>query len=183
VGTEKDGMSGPGDGGEPANGDGIPQDDGAEEAGPDTNGATGTNGEASDAEQAEGKPSDEDTNATRVDRHAAVVYLRKRHRSVIPPIYEPVDLQRLHLDFFWMQATLCDLIDERRDRAVRRCFATMNQLFISGDREIRTAVLQDFFFPDLVHHDDLAWARARMPRYLGRVFDAFLERLDSELPE
>jgi hypothetical protein len=115
-----------------------------------------------------------------VDRRAAVQYLHDRHPQVIDAPEGDVDLEALHLEFFWLQGHTCDLMDARADRAVRRCFATMHHLLIHGDRDVRSAVWNDFLIPHLVFHHDLAWAQKRMPQLLADLCDKVREFIKSQ---
>ena len=99
-----------------------------------------------------------------MNRRDAVQRLHDRHPHVVDaPGDRGVDLEALHLDVYWFQSHVCDLIDERAERSVRRCFATIHRLLVEGDRDVRSAVCHHFVVPHLVFHSDLAWAKKRMP--------------------
>lgn len=110
-----------------------------------------------------------------LNRHAAVQYLHDRHARVIDAPSEEVDLEALHLEFFWFQGHVCELMDRRTDRGVRRCFETMHHLLVHGDMDVRGAVWNHFLIPHLVFHSDLAWGRERMPQLLAEVCDKVRE--------
>jgi hypothetical protein len=117
----------------------------------------------------------------RVNRRLAVEFLHERHPRVIDAPQGDVDLEALHLEAFWLQGHVCDLIDRRADKAARRCFNTMYQLLLYGDDDVRPAVWNHFVVPHLVFHEDLAWAKERMPRLLadlcGKVKETLLASL------
>ena len=58
-----------------------------------------------------------------MNRRAAVQYLHERHPDVIDAPGKDVDLEALHLEVFWLQGHTCELMDERAEADVRRCFA------------------------------------------------------------
>lgn len=102
----------------------------------------------------------------------AVQYVHDRHPKVIDAPGPDVDLEALHLEVFWLQGHACELVDRRSDRAARRCFATMNELLVRGDADVRPAVWNHFIVPHLVCHTDLAWAKERMPPELANICEA-----------
>jgi hypothetical protein len=106
-----------------------------------------------------------------MNRRGAIQYLHERHRDVIDAPESDVDLEALHLEVFWFQAHVCELIDGRADLGLRRCFATVHHLLVHGDDDVRDAVWGDFVIPHLVMHPDLAWAKERMPQLLADVCD------------
>jgi len=105
-----------------------------------------------------------------MNRHDAVQFLHDRHPQVIDaPEDAETDLGMLHLDINWFQFHVCELMDRRRERALRKCFDTIHQLLVQGDREVRGAVCHDFFIPHLVFQPALGWARKRMPPFLAEL--------------
>jgi len=110
-----------------------------------------------------------------MNRRQAVQRLHDRHPRVIDAPPPEVDLQTLHLEMFWFQSHVCEFLDRRADRLLRRCFATIHEILANGDEEVRSAVCGDFFVPHLVFHPDLEWARERMPEALAKVCAAVRE--------
>ncbi len=104
-----------------------------------------------------------------MNRRAAVQYLHDRHPEVIHAPPDEVDLEALHLEVFWFQGHTCELMDERPEASLRRCFATIHHLLVQGDRDVRDAVCHHFVIPHLVFHPALAWAKKRMPPLLAEL--------------
>ena len=104
-----------------------------------------------------------------MNRKEAVQYLHDRHPNVIDAPGEEVDLGTLGLEFVWFQGHVCDLMDRRAEARLRRCFATIHDLLVQGDREVRTAVCGDFLEPHLTFQPDLEWAKKRMPPLLAEL--------------
>lgn len=104
-----------------------------------------------------------------MNRREAVQHLHARHPRVIDAPGPEVDLQTLHLEMFWFQSRVCEYLDRRSERTLRRCFATIDEIFTKGDDEVKSAVCSDFFLPHLVFHPDLDWAQLWMPAPLSNV--------------
>jgi hypothetical protein len=88
-----------------------------------------------------------------------------------------VDLEALHLEVFWLQGHVCELLDRRADKAARRCFATMHEILVRGDSDVRPAVWNHFAIPHLVFHEDLDRAKRLMPQLLAELCDKVKETL------
>jgi hypothetical protein len=116
-----------------------------------------------------------------MNRREAVQFMHDRHPKVIGAPGADVDLEALHLEFFWLQGHVCDLLDRRSDRAARRCFATMHEILVRGDSEVRPAVWNHFVIPHLVSHEELEWAKGRMPPLLAEVCDKVKEAVSASL--
>lgn len=102
-----------------------------------------------------------------MNRQAAVEYLKERYPDVVElPDGCPVDLERLHLEYFWLQGHACNLMDSR-DRDVADIFSAVRRTLLVGDREVRSAVVGDFLYPHLSFHDDIDWAIGLMPEELA----------------
>ena len=102
-----------------------------------------------------------------MNRQEAICLLHDRHPHVIDaPGDRAIDLEALHLDVFWFQGHVCELMDERAERSLKRCFATIQRLLAEGDHEVRAAVCDHFAFPHLAFHSAFGWARQRMPPLL-----------------
>jgi hypothetical protein len=110
-----------------------------------------------------------------MNRREAVQYLHDRHPRIIEPPGREVDLEALHLEFFWFQMHVCEVVDRRSEKAARRCFETMHELLVRGDSDVRSAVWNHFCIPHLVFHEELAWAKGRMPRLLADLCDKVKE--------
>jgi hypothetical protein len=124
-------------------------------------------------------------NPATMDRTAAVRFLHARHPNVIPPVEGEVDLERLHLDFFWLQSHLCERLEGRTKWGAKRVLRTVCRAFVDGDPQVRDAVRESFFLPELVLHEEAEWAMRRMPKALahefrrfGADFTAMLERAE-----
>lgn len=117
-----------------------------------------------------------------MNRREAVQHLHARHPRVVDAPGPEVDLQTLHLEMFWFQTRVCEYLDRRSERTLRRCFATMDELFAKGDDEVRSAVCSDFFVPHLVFHPDLDWAQERMPETLSNVCAVVRRSVMESLP-
>jgi hypothetical protein len=112
-----------------------------------------------------------------VNRKAAVQYLHERHPDVIDAPGDMVDLEALHLEVFWFQGHTCELLEERAEADLRRCFATIHHLLIRGDGEVRDSVCEDFV-QHLVFHPALAWAKKGMPSLLAELCEKVRQSLD-----
>ena len=104
-----------------------------------------------------------------MNRRAAIQYLHDWHPHVIDAPREEVDLEAFGLEVVWFQGHVCDLMDERAEAGLRRCFATIHDLLVQGDREVRDAVCGDFLQPHLVFQPDLEWAKKRMSPLLAEL--------------
>jgi hypothetical protein len=113
-----------------------------------------------------------------VNRRAAVQFLHERHPNVIDAPGETVDLEALHLEVFWFQPHVCELMDRRAERSPRPCFATIYRLLVKGDREVRGAVCDHLFQPHLVFHPELEWAKKRMPAFLAEACEKLRELIE-----
>ena len=94
-----------------------------------------------------------------------------------------MDLEALHLEVFWFQSHVCELIDDRKESEARRCFDTIQRLLLEGDDEVRRAVIDHFAVPHLFLHSDLDWAMERMPPAVAKLVDVvkrFHEKLFSK---
>lgn len=118
-----------------------------------------------------------------MNRYQAVQYMHEQHPKVIEAPRNDVDLEALHLEVFWLQGHVCELLDRRADKALRRCFATIHQLLVRGDADVRPAVWNHFVIPHLAFHEDLAWAKERMPRLLADLCDKVKETLSDMLDD
>lgn len=110
-----------------------------------------------------------------MNRREAVQLLHDRFPSAVDAPGEEVDLEALHLEVFSFQMHACDLVDRRADKAVRDCFATIHDLLVRGEKDVKSTVWNDFLIPHLVFHEDLAWAKQRMPRLLAELTDKVRE--------
>lgn len=121
-----------------------------------------------------------------VDRRTAVEFLHERHPGVVHAPEGDVDLEALHLEFFWPQGHVCELMDRRADKAVRRCFNTIHQLLVHGVAGVRPAEWNHVVVPHLVFHAELARARQRIPRLLAdlcdRVQETLVRSIDGDRP-
>jgi len=115
-----------------------------------------------------------------MNRKAAIQYLHDCHPDVIDAPDETPDLPALHLEACWFQGHTCDLMDERADAELRRCFTTAHHLMTRGDDEVRYAVCQHYVIPDLVFHPALAWAKERMPPLLAELCDKVRQSIEEE---
>jgi hypothetical protein len=115
-----------------------------------------------------------------MNRREAIQYLHDRHSDVIDPPEHVVDLEAFHFELCWFQSHACELIDARAQADLRRCFATIHDILVKGDREVRDAVSQHFVIPDLVFHPELAWARQHMPPLLAELCGKMRQALDEE---
>ncbi|MHC4816809.1 MAG: DUF7674 family protein [Planctomycetota bacterium] len=115
-----------------------------------------------------------------MNRKKAIQYLHDRHPDVIDAPGETVDLEALQLEACWFQGHCCELMDEREDEDLRRCFATAYHLLTQGDEDVRDAVCQHFVIPDLVFHPMLAWAKERMPPLLAELCTKVRQSIDEE---
>lgn len=113
-----------------------------------------------------------------MNRRAAVQYLHDRHPEEIELPGADVDLETLHLEVFWLQGHTCELMDERAT-GVLRCFATIHDLLVRGDAEVRDSVCQDFV-QHLVFHPEIAWARKQMPPLLAELCEKVRQAIDEE---
>jgi hypothetical protein len=116
-----------------------------------------------------------------MNRREAVQYMHVRHPKVIDAPGPDVDLEALHLEIFWLQGHVCELLDRRSDKAARRCFETMHEILVRGDADVRPAVWNHFVVPHLVFHEDLEWAKGRMPQLLAELCDKVKEALRETL--
>ncbi len=106
----------------------------------------------------------------RMNRLQAVRHLHARHPDVIDaPSDSGVDLEALQLEVFWFQSHVCVLLDDREESELRSAFATIHQLLLEGDRDVRDAIVHHFAIPELMFHSDLAWALERMPPLLSEL--------------
>ena len=109
----------------------------------------------------------------------ALQFLHDRHPHVIDaPDDMPVGPGTLQLEFFWFQGHVCELIDERRDRALKRCFDTMRRLAVDGGPDVKRHVFADFVQPDLIFHAELEWAKEHMPPLLIELCDRARKQID-----
>ena len=115
-----------------------------------------------------------------MNRREAVQHLHDRCPRVIDAPDEDVDLEALHLEVFCFQTHVCDLIDRRADKAVRECFATIHEVLVRGEKDVKPAVWGHFLVPHLVFHADLAWAKERMPRLLADLTDKVREAISAD---
>jgi hypothetical protein len=105
-----------------------------------------------------------------MDRHEALQFLHDRHANIVDaPHGDGVPLELFHLEFFEFQMHVCNLLDRRREGAVRRCFASVEQLLAHGSREVMYAVYGDFVQPHLVFHEEFDWARKQMRPLLAEL--------------
>ena len=106
-----------------------------------------------------------------MNRQEAVQHLHDRHPGVIDAPEDLVDLQNLHLEFCWFQMHVCDLLDRRAERALRRCFETVHGLMEAGDGQVRDAVGGHFVIPHLVFNKNLEWGKSLMSPLLADFCD------------
>lgn len=105
-----------------------------------------------------------------MNRQQAVQHLHDRHPHVIdPPGDRGVDLGLLHLEVYWFQGYVCDLMERRSKRSLKRCFATIHRLLVEGERDVQIAVCGHFFIPDMVFQPELEWAKQVMPPLLASL--------------
>jgi len=106
----------------------------------------------------------------RMNRLQAVWRLHAQHPDVIEaPGDSDIDLEALQLEVFWFQSHVCALLDDREESELRSSFATVHQLLLEGDRDVRDAIAHHFAIPELICHPDLAWAQERMPPLLSEL--------------
>ena len=97
----------------------------------------------------------------------AIQHLHERHPLVVDAPDDELAPGGLQLEFYWFQGHVCDLIDERQERALKRSFETMHQVVVRGDDVVKNAVYGDFVQPELIFHPDLEWAKEHMPELLA----------------
>ena len=116
-----------------------------------------------------------------MNRQQAVQLLHDRHPHVIgaPPGDGSVDLGLLHLEVYWFQGYVCDLMEQRSERSLKRCFATMHRMLLEGEHEVLHAICDHFFVPHMVFQPDLEWAKQWMPPLLARL----CSRVEQDIPK
>jgi hypothetical protein len=104
-----------------------------------------------------------------MNRQQAVQWLHDRHPQVIGAPGDLVDLGLLHLEVYWFQGYVCDLMEQRSGRSLQRCFATIERLLIEGERDVLIAICDHFFVPHMVFQPELTWAKQWMPPLLASL--------------
>lgn len=90
-----------------------------------------------------------------MNRQQAVQWLHDRHPQVIGAPGDFVDLGLLHLEVYWFQGYVCDLMEQRSVRSLKRCFATIQRLLIEGEHDVLVAICDHFFVPHIVFEPEL----------------------------
>ena len=110
-----------------------------------------------------------------MNRQQAVELLHERHPHVIEaPGGRIVEM----LELYWFQRHVCKLMEERCERSLKRCFATVHRILIEGEHDVLHAICGYFFSPYLIYRPELAWAKQWMPPLLASL----CSRIEQDIP-